>query len=235
MSKLSCELLSRYTWIGYVQGYDVPFVSSLMTSSNGNIFRVTGPLWGESTGRLRKMSLIPSALSKPYLYLIAYRLIAGIVKILRNDAMEPEEITNIEIYRLKFILKRHVFVLHVTSVSTGSVQVTHRAVGARTMHGFGTDLVRNPAIWLVESRVYVNLFAYRGRMHIILPNFWLLWGGIAAQRACNAECKYNSPGPLFTKKTPSYGYRDPHDKPKTVWLPSQVYTGNPYTDKTASS
>ena len=42
-------------------------------------------------------------------------------------------------------------------------------------------------------------------------------------------------GPLFTKKTPSYGYRDPHDKPKTVWRPSQVYNGNPYTDKTASS
>ena len=44
-----------------------------------------------------------------------------------------------------------------------------------------------------------------------------------------------APGPLFTKKTPSYGYRDPHDKPKTVWRPSQVYNGNPYTDKTASS
>ena len=43
------------------------------------------------------------------------------------------------------------------------------------------------------------------------------------------------PGPLFTKKTPSYGYRDPHYKPKTVWRPSQVYNGNPYTDKTASS
>ena len=76
------------------------------------------------------------------------RWIIGIVKILNNDAMEPEEITNIEIYRLKFIFKRDVFVLHVTSVNTGSVQVTR----ARTMHGFGTDLVRNPAIWLVESR-----------------------------------------------------------------------------------
>ena len=42
-------------------------------------------------------------------------------------------------------------------------------------------------------------------------------------------------GPLFTKKTSSYGYRDPHDKPKTVWRPSQVYNGNLYTDKTASS
>ena len=43
------------------------------------------------------------------------------------------------------------------------------------------------------------------------------------------------PGPLFTKKTPSYGYRNPHDKPKTVWWLSQVYNRNPYTDKTASS
>ena len=43
------------------------------------------------------------------------------------------------------------------------------------------------------------------------------------------------PGPLFTKKTPSYGYRNPHYKPETVWGPSQVYNGNPYTDKTASS
>ena len=43
------------------------------------------------------------------------------------------------------------------------------------------------------------------------------------------------PGPLFTKKTPSYGYRNPHYKHKTVWRPSQVYNGNPYTDKTASS
>ena len=69
----------------------------------------------------------------------------------KNDAMEPEEITNIEIYKLKFILKRHVFVLHMTSINTGSVQVTHCAVDARTMHGFATDLVRNPAILLVES------------------------------------------------------------------------------------
>ena len=83
---------------------------------------------------------------------MACRWIVGIAKILTNDAMEPEEITNLEIKRPKFIMKRHVFVLHVTSVNTGSVQVTHRAVGAWTMHGFGTDLVRNPAIWLVESR-----------------------------------------------------------------------------------
>ena len=100
----------------------------------------------------RKFSLIPSALPNALLVTLACRWIIGIVKRLNNDAMEPEEITNIEIYRLKFILKRDVFVLHVTSVNTGSVQVMHRAVGARTMHGFGTDLVRNPAVWLVRSR-----------------------------------------------------------------------------------
>ena len=100
----------------------------------------------------RKMSLVPSAWPN-VLLVMACRWIVGIVKILKNDGMEPEEITNIEIYRLKFILKRHVFVLHVTSVSTRSVQVTHRAVGDRTMHGLGNELVRNPAIWLVESRV----------------------------------------------------------------------------------
>ena len=44
-----------------------------------------------------------------------------------------------------------------------------------------------------------------------------------------------NPGPLFTKNSPSYGYRDPHYKPETVWRPSQVYNGNTYTDKTASS
>ena len=83
---------------------------------------------------------------------MACRWIVGIAKILTTDGMEPEEITNLEIYRPKFILKRHIFVLRVTSVNTGIVQVTHRAVGAKTMHGFGTDLDRNPAIWLVESR-----------------------------------------------------------------------------------
>ena len=38
--------------------------------------------------------------------------------------MEPEEITNIEIYRLKFILKRQVFVLNVTSVNTVQLVLT---------------------------------------------------------------------------------------------------------------
>ena len=113
----------------------------------------------------RKMSLIPSALPN-VLFVMACRWIVGIVKILENDAMEPEEITNTEIYRLKFILKRHVFVLYVTSVNTGSVQVTHCAVGAGTKHGFGTDPIRTPTIWLVESRNQVNLFAYRGRICI---------------------------------------------------------------------
>ena len=106
--------------------------------------------WHEQGAR-RKISLIPSALSNVLLEM-ACCWIVDIAKILTNDGMEPEEITNIKIYRPKFILKWHVFVLHMTSVNTGSVQVTRRAVGARTMDGFGADLVRSPAIWLMESQ-----------------------------------------------------------------------------------
>ena len=37
-----------------------------------------------------------------------------------------------------------------------------------------------------------------------------------------------------TTKTLSYMYRNPHYKPMIVWQLSQVYNGNPYTNKTAS-
>ena len=36
--------------------------------------------------------------------------------------------------------------------------------------------------------------------------------------------------PLVTEKTPSYRYKNPHYKPKTVWRPSKVYNGNPHDD-----
>ena len=39
------------------------------------------------------------------------------------------------------------------------------------------------------------------------------------------------PGILFTKKTQFYRRSNPHYKPKTVWRPSRVYNGNPYTNK----
>ena len=138
---------------------EVEFTSVMTDFPSSTIERICGALnrlvsdviinWHAQCAR-RKMSSIPSALPN-VLLVMACRWIFGIVKISKNDAMEPEEITNIEIYRLKFISKRYVFVLHVTRVNTGSVQVTHRAVVVRTMHGFGTDLVRNPAIRLVEN------------------------------------------------------------------------------------
>ena len=40
---------------------------------------------------------------------MACHWIVGIAKIFTNDSMEPREIINIEIYRPKFILRRHVF------------------------------------------------------------------------------------------------------------------------------
>ena len=40
---------------------------------------------------------------------------------------------------------------------------------------------------------------------------------------------------ILSKKTTSYGYMNPHYKPKTVWRPSQVYNVNPYTNKATCS
>ena len=82
--------------------------------------------------------------------------IFGILKIFANNAVKLEEIANLEIYRLTFISQQQAFVLLVTSVVTESVEVKHCAVGARIMHGFGTDLIRNAAFWLVESRNQIN-------------------------------------------------------------------------------
>ena len=42
-------------------------------------------------------------------------------------------------------------------------------------------------------------------------------------------------GHLFSKRTPPHGYKNPHYKPRVVWLPSLVYIGNPYANKTVSS
>ena len=76
------------------------------------------------------------------------------------------------------ISKRCVFVL-VTwpwrlleewSEACGSLTV----VGAGTMHGFGTDPIRNPTIWLVGSRIQVNWFAYHGRMGYMEQDISLL-------------------------------------------------------------
>ena len=47
-------------------------------------------------------------------------------------------------------------------------------------------------------------------------------------------CMYDT-GPLFRKKKPSYGYKNPHYKPKMVWRQYQLHNGNPYTNKVMSS
>ena len=64
---------------------------------------------------------------------------------------------------------------------------------------------------------------------LILMNVWEChrrWTGIGLEIGV---------GPLLTKKTSPYGYRNSHYKPKTVWRPSQVYNGNAYTNNTMSS
>ena len=52
------------------------------------------------------------------------------------------------------------------------------------------------------------------------------------------QYSYQSPQGLysvvFTKKTPSSGYRDSHYKPEMVGRPSQVYNGDSCTQKMVS-
>ena len=151
---MSCGILQW--WISP----EVEFTSVMTDFLSSTIERICGALnrfvsgviinWHAQRAR-RKMYLIPSALPNVLLG-NGMSLDRWYCENIKNDAIEPEEINNIEVNRLKFILKRHVSVLHVTSVNTGSVQVTHRAVGARIMHGLGTNLVSNPDIWLVERR-----------------------------------------------------------------------------------
>ena len=40
----------------------------------------------------------------------------------------------------------------IARVITGNVRERHRAVGAMIMHGFGSNLVRNPEIWFGENQ-----------------------------------------------------------------------------------
>ena len=42
-------------------------------------------------------------------------------------------------------------------------------------------------------------------------------------------------GPLFTKRMSSFGYWNPHYKPKTCWWPFHIYNWNPFTNKRKSS
>ena len=76
-------------------------------------------------------------------------------------------------------------------------------------------------------------------MEAIRPLLWgklkTLWWNINGHSASQALCKVNIQGLYSLRRRRLTGYRDPHYKPKTVWRPSQVYNGNPYTDKTASS
>ena len=77
------------------------FPSSAIERTCGALNRLVSDVminWHAQSAQ-RKMSLIPSALAN-VLFVMACRWIGGIVKILKHDAMEPEEITNVEIYRL---------------------------------------------------------------------------------------------------------------------------------------
>ena len=64
---------------------------------------------------------------------------------------------------------------------------------------------------------------------------WTLLSSIFVSWLVPVQSYDYTPGPLFTKEAPYYGYRNPYYKPKMVWEPSRVHHGNPYTNNAAYS
>ena len=80
-------------------------------------------------------------------------------------------------------------------------------VGAGTKHGFGTDPIRNPTIWLAESRNQVNLFAYRGRI-----GYWCIYASLGLNELIGSFWKVHIQNDEITKL---------QIKPRRIWNPPQ--------------
>ena len=110
----------------------------------------------------------------------------------------------------------------------------------------------NIDILLIQMRAFprTQLVSCMGRVFLEEPAMLTTWSAHAPASvfvlltilitAANAvsvvsPIKYYNPASLFTKNTPYYGYTYPHYKPKAVWRPAQVYTGNPCINKMVSS
>ena len=109
--------------------------------------------------------MIPSALPN-VLLVIASRLIVGTLKIFKKWCYGTWGDNQ------NRSLQAEVFLSGTFCIACHQRQYRKCAGYARTMHGFGTDLVRNPAIWLMESRDYVNQFAYCGRIQSNAISHW---------------------------------------------------------------
>ena len=88
--------------------------------------------------------------------------------------------------------------------------------------------IRQLFTWIAAAATvaYVAVYSYTSERRI--TQFIITWHYIWQWQASNAV------GPLFTRKTPFYWYRDSQYKPETVVRPSEVYTGDSYTRKTVS-
>ena len=81
------------------------------------------------------------------------------------------------------------------------------------------------ALWDIFGRYMLLIYPYHSIFLQAGATTWLLqWWWHA----------WSNPGPLFTEKA-SYGYRNPHYKPKMDWCVFHVYNGNPLTHKAMSS
>ena len=78
-------------------------------------------------------------------------------------------------------------------------------------------------LWSVHLRPWSTKHAL-SKMKCSKPlgqeNWRRLFSAMVRSHQIGSRAYPEPPGPLFTKKAPSYGFRDPHDKPKTVVRPS---------------
>ena len=79
-------------------------------------------------------------------------------------------------------------------------------------------------IFLLLQDEYIQKYIYKYVRRLLLRYVHTTCIG-ATQKLFLVKDK-NQSGPFFTNKTPSYAYRNPHYKLKTVWCPSQVYDEN---------
>ena len=75
----------------------------------------------------------------------------------------------------------------------------------------------------VQNCDLISSLLFMPEQHVILQSL--------DHKIINPLCIAWVPGHLLTKKMLSNRYRNPYYKPKMVWQQSQVYNGNPFTNK----
>ena len=143
----------------------VPITVCVTTNDDGTAIDVTIGMWRhnqrhEPRAQWRTLAFTPKVAKPCNLQVMICHWANHITKICISDAMNLKEITHCINLKATKISRQCVFglvmwpwrLLEKWLEACNSLTV----VGAGTMHGFGTGPIRNPTIWLVESRNQIN-------------------------------------------------------------------------------